>query len=265
MPNRKKLQQLGTDGGINPESLARNDGAGRLRNVIQKLPPQYRIVLVLRDMEEFSDEQVAAITGLRSGTMRVRLHRARLLLRNELMKEVKPRGGKPAAVSRSAAVLPKPPPAVRPCSPNSRVSRRPVGRFAFKSSETAPERLPVLPGLPGESQGNRRAMPKITRGKTEPQTNRQTAHESPGGLRTHSRKKSPPLAEGARPSSAWAGVLSGRIHGHADGAPSISRLLRNGWGTKITGPRWPTLRNFDSEEQRSMLSGRLAHPIIETF
>jgi RNA polymerase sigma-70 factor, ECF subfamily len=103
MPNRKKLQQSGTDGGINPESLARNDGAGRLRKVIQKLPPQYRIVLVLRDMEEFSDEQVAAITGLRSGTMRVRLHRARLLLRNELMKGVKSRGGKAAAVSGASA------------------------------------------------------------------------------------------------------------------------------------------------------------------
>jgi RNA polymerase sigma-70 factor (ECF subfamily) len=60
------------------------------------------MVLVLRDMEGFSDEEVAEITGLRSGTVRVRLHRARLV-RKELMKAVKPRGGKAAAASRASA------------------------------------------------------------------------------------------------------------------------------------------------------------------
>ncbi|MGA9812317.1 MAG: sigma factor-like helix-turn-helix DNA-binding protein [Terriglobales bacterium] len=98
MPNRKKLRQSGTDGGINPN---RNGGTGRLRRIIQNLPPQYRIVLVLRDMEGFSDEEVTAIAGLRSGTVRAHLHRARLLLRDELMKGVKPRGGKAAAAQPS--------------------------------------------------------------------------------------------------------------------------------------------------------------------
>ena len=101
MPGRKRLQQSGTDGGINPESLAVRSDAGRVRNVIQKLTPPDRMVLVLRDMEGFSDEEVAAITGLRSGTVRVRLHRARLLVRKELMKAVKPRSGKATAVSRA--------------------------------------------------------------------------------------------------------------------------------------------------------------------
>ena len=96
MPGRKRLQQSGTDG-TNPESLAVRSDAGRVRNVIQKLTPPDRMVLVLRDMEGFSDEEVAAITGLRSGTVRVRLHRARLLVRKELMKAVKPRSGKAAA------------------------------------------------------------------------------------------------------------------------------------------------------------------------
>jgi RNA polymerase sigma-70 factor, ECF subfamily len=39
---------------------------------------------VLRDMEELSDSDVAEITGLRQGTIRVRLHRARLFVRKEL-------------------------------------------------------------------------------------------------------------------------------------------------------------------------------------
>ena len=101
MPARKKLQRLETDGGINPDSFAVRSEAGRVRNVIQKLTPPYRMVLVLRDMEGFSDEEVAAITGLRSGIVRVRLHRARLLVRKELMKAVKPRSGKAAAASRA--------------------------------------------------------------------------------------------------------------------------------------------------------------------
>jgi RNA polymerase sigma-70 factor (ECF subfamily) len=77
MPDRKELDQLSTDGSINPEMFAiRSEEAARLRDAIQKLPPQYRIVLVLRDMEGLTDEEVAEITGLRSGTIRVRLHRA---------------------------------------------------------------------------------------------------------------------------------------------------------------------------------------------
>ena len=103
MPDRKKLRQLGTDDGINPEAPAVRSEAGRVRNVIQKLTPPDRMVLVLRDMEGFSDEQVAAITGLRSGTVRVRLHRARLLVRKELMKGMKPRSGRATAVSRASA------------------------------------------------------------------------------------------------------------------------------------------------------------------
>lgn len=87
MPDRKELEQLSTGSGINPELLAmRGERAERLRRAIQKLPPPYRIVLVLRDMEGLSDDEVAEITGIRSGTVRVRLHRARLFVRKELMK-----------------------------------------------------------------------------------------------------------------------------------------------------------------------------------
>ncbi len=92
MPDRKELEGLGADGGINPEMFAiRSEEAGRLRAAIHHLPPQYRIVLVLRDMEGLTDEEVAEITGLRAGTVRVRLHRARLFVRKELMKTWKPR------------------------------------------------------------------------------------------------------------------------------------------------------------------------------
>ena len=104
MPDRKELEQLGTDGSINPEAFAiRSEEAGRLRDAIQRLPPQYRIVLVLRDMEGLTDEEVAEITGLRSGTVRVRLHRARLFVRKELMKGLKPRSGRAAVASQASS------------------------------------------------------------------------------------------------------------------------------------------------------------------
>ena len=87
MPDRKELEQLSADGRVNPESFAiRGEQGSRLREAIQKLPPQYRIVLVLRDMEGLTDDDVAEITGVRVGTVRVRLHRARLFVRKELMR-----------------------------------------------------------------------------------------------------------------------------------------------------------------------------------
>ena len=87
MPDRKELEQLSADGRVNPESFAiRGEQASRLREAVQRLPPQYRIVLVLRDMEGLTDDDVAEITGVRAGTVRVRLHRARLFVRKELMR-----------------------------------------------------------------------------------------------------------------------------------------------------------------------------------
>jgi RNA polymerase sigma-70 factor, ECF subfamily len=85
MPDRKELEQLNADGRVNPEDFAiRSEQSLRLRNAVQKLPPQYRTVLVLRDMEGLTDDEVAEIIGVRSGTVRVRLHRARLFVRKEL-------------------------------------------------------------------------------------------------------------------------------------------------------------------------------------
>ncbi len=95
LPDRKELEQLSSDGKINPESFAiRSEQASRLRHAVQKLPPHYRIVLVLRDMEGLTDDEVAEITGVRAGTVRVRLHRARLFVRKELMRTATARIGK---------------------------------------------------------------------------------------------------------------------------------------------------------------------------
>jgi len=88
MPGRGELAKLAQEGPVNPETLAiRGEQARKLRELIQELPPQYRIVLVLRDMEGLTDEEVGDITGLRPGTVRVRLHRARLFVRQRLARQ----------------------------------------------------------------------------------------------------------------------------------------------------------------------------------
>jgi len=87
MPNREEFERLDGLTTVTPEGSAiRGEQGQRLREAIRHLPPHYRIILVLRDMEGFTDEEVGEITGLRPGTIRVRLHRARLFVRRELAK-----------------------------------------------------------------------------------------------------------------------------------------------------------------------------------
>src|ERR1035437_7850085 len=94
MPDRQELRKLsGNVDGTPESSLLRRERAKRLREAVQKLPSEYRLILVLHDMEDLSDSDVAEITGLRPGTVRVRLHRARLFVRKELMRVRKQPGG----------------------------------------------------------------------------------------------------------------------------------------------------------------------------
>jgi RNA polymerase sigma-70 factor, ECF subfamily len=88
MPDRRELESLSAKAESTPEtSLLLRENAKRLREAVQKLPPEYRLVLVLHDMEDLSDEDISEITGLRLGTIRVRLHRARLFVRKEIAKQ----------------------------------------------------------------------------------------------------------------------------------------------------------------------------------
>jgi RNA polymerase sigma-70 factor, ECF subfamily len=48
------------------------------------LPQHYRAVLVLRDVEELSSEEVAQIVGDTVSAVKTRLHRGRMALRERL-------------------------------------------------------------------------------------------------------------------------------------------------------------------------------------
>ena len=85
MPDSFELQDLLRSEAPNPEAaLLSSESAEQLRQAIMALPAQLRVVLVLHDMEELSTAEVAEIMGLREGTVRVRLHRARLFVRQRL-------------------------------------------------------------------------------------------------------------------------------------------------------------------------------------
>ena len=90
MPAGSELSALLADSAKSPEAaLASREHDRLLHQAVLDLPPQYRIVLVLHDMEELETEQVARILSLQPGTVRVRLHRARLLLRREMNRRLR--------------------------------------------------------------------------------------------------------------------------------------------------------------------------------
>lgn len=64
-----------------PEDASLSREAARLlEQRIDALPEPYRLVLVMRDIEEMTTAEAAAAIGIAEGAVRVRLHRARQLL-----------------------------------------------------------------------------------------------------------------------------------------------------------------------------------------
>jgi RNA polymerase sigma-70 factor (ECF subfamily) len=71
--------------------LTRKEGIEALRRAVQALPPRYREVVVLCDLEELDYSQTADVLGCPIGTVRSRLHRARALLLEKLRHDRGPR------------------------------------------------------------------------------------------------------------------------------------------------------------------------------
>lgn len=85
MPNEAELAHLLEDATQAPDKdLLTSERQSELHRVILRLPVPLRLVLVLHDIEELSTDEVGRVLGLQSGTVRVRLHRARLALRKLL-------------------------------------------------------------------------------------------------------------------------------------------------------------------------------------
>jgi RNA polymerase sigma-70 factor (ECF subfamily) len=76
-------------GDADPErAAARNQIRRVLERAIDGLPAAFRLVLVLRDVEELSVAQTAKLLGIREETVKTRLHRARRMLREALGEQI---------------------------------------------------------------------------------------------------------------------------------------------------------------------------------
>jgi len=89
---RAALRTMGRDGSIDeiaddarfsarPQEDLRMD----LAAAIQSLPPHYRDIVILRDIEEFTIDEIALSQGSSREAVKARLHRARGLVREYLM------------------------------------------------------------------------------------------------------------------------------------------------------------------------------------
>ena len=84
-PEEAKVEQDTPSWATLPLDQVLNEELGRkLSDAILELPEKYRLVLVLRDIEGFSTEESAQILNLTVANIKVRLHRARLFLKDQL-------------------------------------------------------------------------------------------------------------------------------------------------------------------------------------
>lgn len=96
LPDSAELESLTLRDPLNAESeVISHQQQERVRKAVLLTPSKYRLILVLHDMEDLDTSEVAKITGLSEGNVRVRLHRARLFLRRQLSSPVRNNSRKP--------------------------------------------------------------------------------------------------------------------------------------------------------------------------
>jgi RNA polymerase sigma factor (sigma-70 family) len=77
-------------GDLSPEELlVQTDVSGYVRKLVDQLPEQYRLILTLYHLDEFSYEEIKQITGLPEGTVKSYLFRSRKLLKEKLVSYLK--------------------------------------------------------------------------------------------------------------------------------------------------------------------------------
>lgn len=75
--------QVGDATEVTAEVIARADGEA-VRNAVAQLPPIFREVIVLRELEGLSYKEIATVTGVSLGTVMSRISRARRHLQTSL-------------------------------------------------------------------------------------------------------------------------------------------------------------------------------------
>jgi RNA polymerase sigma-70 factor, ECF subfamily len=66
------------------QQAAKSEIRSLLEEAVEELPDTYRVIFMLRDVEELSTTEAADVLGISEENVKVRLHRARVLLRKSL-------------------------------------------------------------------------------------------------------------------------------------------------------------------------------------
>ena len=74
---------------IPSEALERSEMRSLLQKAVEELPPIYREIFVLRDIEELSINEAAEVLQISVASVKVRLHRARMALQKTLAPQLK--------------------------------------------------------------------------------------------------------------------------------------------------------------------------------
>jgi RNA polymerase sigma-70 factor (ECF subfamily) len=74
---------------IPSESLERQEIRTLIRRALSELPVAYREVFVLRELEERNVQETAETLGITNASVKMRLHRARLMLQKQLAPQLK--------------------------------------------------------------------------------------------------------------------------------------------------------------------------------
>jgi RNA polymerase sigma-70 factor (ECF subfamily) len=79
------IESAPADAAFQPEvALERKELHDAIQTAIAELPEQYRVPLVLRDLQGLSYDEISEVLELRSGTTKSRINRARLMLKDKL-------------------------------------------------------------------------------------------------------------------------------------------------------------------------------------
>jgi RNA polymerase sigma-70 factor (ECF subfamily) len=83
--NPGHLVETVSDPAPRPDQVVEQEDARRLvQQALLRLTPEHRSILVLREIQGLSYEEIGELLGLESGTVRSRLHRARMELKERL-------------------------------------------------------------------------------------------------------------------------------------------------------------------------------------
>ena len=84
-------RQIAADGPLPDAAVHQSDAERLIREALEQLPEEQRTIIVLRDIEDLSYEEISELLGLARGTVKSRLHRARAQLARILGRQVTPK------------------------------------------------------------------------------------------------------------------------------------------------------------------------------